>query len=92
MGVPTVTLPGEIFASRHSASHLSNAGFSEWVARDEADYIAMAIRRASDPRGLALSRETMRDQVRELQKLVLETGGVAAPGVALIEQLADAAH
>ncbi len=26
MGVPTVTLPGEIFASRHSASHLSNVG------------------------------------------------------------------
>ncbi len=37
MGVPTVTLPGEIFASRHSASHLSNAGYADWVARDLAD-------------------------------------------------------
>ena len=26
MGVPTVAMPGEIFASRHSMSHLSNAG------------------------------------------------------------------
>ena len=34
MGVPTVTLPGEIFASRHSMSHLSNAGLADWVAPD----------------------------------------------------------
>ena len=33
MGVPTVTLPGEIFASRHSMSHLSNVGLVDWVAR-----------------------------------------------------------
>ena len=31
MGVPTVTLPNETFASRHSISHLSNAGLSDWV-------------------------------------------------------------
>jgi len=30
--MPTVTLPGEIFASRHSASHLSNAGFADFQA------------------------------------------------------------
>ena len=34
MGVPTVTMPGEIFASRHSVSHLSNAGLGDWVAAD----------------------------------------------------------
>ena len=34
MGVPTVAMPGEIFASRHSMSHLSNAGLSDWVAPD----------------------------------------------------------
>jgi predicted O-linked N-acetylglucosamine transferase (SPINDLY family) len=64
MGVPTVTLPGEIFASRHSASHLSNAGFADWVARDLADYSDMALRWARDPKGLALLRETMRQRVR----------------------------
>jgi predicted O-linked N-acetylglucosamine transferase (SPINDLY family) len=64
MGVPTVTLPGEIFASRHSASHLSNAGFAEWVARDLSDYRDIALRWAGDPFGLASLRETMRDRVR----------------------------
>jgi predicted O-linked N-acetylglucosamine transferase (SPINDLY family) len=64
MGVPTVTLPGEIFASRHSASHLSNAGLPEWVARDLADYLNIALKWARDPAGLARLRETMRDRVR----------------------------
>jgi predicted O-linked N-acetylglucosamine transferase (SPINDLY family) len=64
MGVPTVTLPGEIFASRHSASHLSNAGFPGWVARDLAHYVDLAVTRARDPDGLALARATMRDRVR----------------------------
>ena len=64
MGVPTVTLPGEIFASRHSASHLSNAGFAEFVARDLPDYRDIALRWASDPAGLARLRETMRARVR----------------------------
>jgi len=64
MGVPTVTLPGEIFASRHSASHLSNAGFPDWVAPDLPGYIDMAITRAGDMAGLAALRETMRERVR----------------------------
>ena len=64
MGVPTVTLPGEIFASRHSASHLSNAGFAEWVARDLTDYRTIALRWARDPAGLAGLRETTRARVR----------------------------
>jgi protein O-GlcNAc transferase len=64
MGVPTVTLPGEIFASRHSASHLSNAGFGEWVARDLADYRNIALRWASDPVSLSRLRQTMRTRVR----------------------------
>lgn len=64
MGVPTVTLPGEIFASRHSASHLSNAGFPDWVARDKVDYIDIALKWARDPAGLAMLRETTRARVR----------------------------
>ena len=64
MGVPTLTLPGEIFASRHSASHMSNAGYPEWVAKDLDEYIAIAIARASDVAGLAAARQTMRDRVR----------------------------
>ncbi len=64
MGVPTVTLPGEIFASRHSASHLSNAGFADWVARDLAGYVALAVGWAADIDRLAALRATMRARVR----------------------------
>lgn len=64
MGVPTVTLPGETFASRHSASHLSNAGYADWVARDLADYKAKAVARAGDLDGLVVLRKAMRAQVR----------------------------
>lgn len=64
MGVPTVTLPGESFASRHSASHLSNAGLADWVARDRADYIALAVARAGDAAALVRERRTMRARVR----------------------------
>jgi predicted O-linked N-acetylglucosamine transferase (SPINDLY family) len=65
MGVPTVTLPGEIFASRHSASHLSNAGYSDWIARDREDYIDMAVTRSRDTTSLASIRVSMRDHVRK---------------------------
>jgi predicted O-linked N-acetylglucosamine transferase (SPINDLY family) len=64
MGVPTVTLPGEIFASRHSLSHLSNAGFPDWAARDRQHYIELAISWARNIEGLAALREVTRARVR----------------------------
>ena len=64
MGVPTVTLPGEIFASRHSASHLSNAGLAGWVAPDLAGYTARAVAAAGDLPGLAALRAGLRAQVK----------------------------
>ena len=64
MGVPTVTLSGDTFASRHSTSHLSNAGFGAWVAKDATDYVAMAVDRASRPEALEPLRKNMRSQVQ----------------------------
>jgi predicted O-linked N-acetylglucosamine transferase (SPINDLY family) len=64
MGVPTVTMPGETFASRHSTSHLSNAGLSDWVAADEPDYIRLALLKASDLAGLARLRTELRERVK----------------------------
>jgi protein O-GlcNAc transferase len=64
MGVPTITLPGEIFASRHSASHMSNAGLPDWVAGSVEDYMDMAVARAGDLAALADLRAGLRDQVR----------------------------
>jgi protein O-GlcNAc transferase len=65
MGVPTITLPGEIFASRHSTSHLSNAGLADWVTTSTDDYIEAAVARAADLPALAELRATLRERVRQ---------------------------
>lgn len=64
MGVPTVTLPGEIFASRHSMSHLSNVGLSDWVATDLAGYVDLAAAKASDIASLAELRTGLRARMK----------------------------
>jgi predicted O-linked N-acetylglucosamine transferase (SPINDLY family) len=64
MGVPTITLPGETFASRHSASHMSNAGLSDWLVPSLNAYIDMAVNRAQDLPALADLRARLREQVR----------------------------
>jgi predicted O-linked N-acetylglucosamine transferase (SPINDLY family) len=64
MGVPTITLPGDFFASRHSVSHMSNAGLADWVADSPEAYVAMAVARAADIPALASLRAGLREQVR----------------------------
>jgi protein O-GlcNAc transferase len=64
MGVPTITLPGEIFASRHSVSHLSNAGLTDWATASIEDYIDMAVARAADLPALTKLRAELRENVR----------------------------
>ena len=63
-GVPTVTIPGETFASRHSASHMSNAGLADWVFPDLDAYVTRAVAAASDIPAPAALRATLRAQVR----------------------------
>ena len=63
MGVPTLTMPGETFASRHSASHMSNVGLSDWIVADEDAYVAQAVARAADVPQLARLRDGMRARV-----------------------------
>jgi predicted O-linked N-acetylglucosamine transferase (SPINDLY family) len=65
MGVPTIALPGEIFASRHSTSHMSNAGLADWVAGSIDAYVEMALARARDIAGLAALRAGLRERVRQ---------------------------
>ena len=64
MGVPTVTLAGEIFAARHSVSHLSNVGLADWVAPSIDVYVELAMAKASDVAALAALRAGLRAQVR----------------------------
>jgi predicted O-linked N-acetylglucosamine transferase (SPINDLY family) len=63
MGIPVVTCPGEIFASRHSISHLSNIGLTETIAGDTRDYVERAVRLAEDLPHLATLRAGLRDRM-----------------------------
>jgi len=65
MGVPVVTMPGETFASRHSASHLANIGLPDWVARDPPQYLARSrVARANDLTALAVLRRGLRPRMK----------------------------
>ncbi len=63
MGVPVVTLLGETMMSRWAASMLVRAGRPNWVALDEAGYVARAAEWSADHEGLAHLRRTLRDEV-----------------------------
>ncbi len=63
MGVPVITWPGESFASRHSLSHLSNAGMSEFVAGSLDEYVEMARTLAKDIPRLAELRRGLRQRM-----------------------------
>ena len=65
MGVPTVTLLGDRFCSRHSASHLRNAGLGELVANDLGGYLKIAVGLAKDPDRLSEMRAGMREKIAE---------------------------
>ncbi len=64
MGVPTVTMPGETFASRHSASHMSNVGLPDWVAEGVDAYVARALASVANFDALARLRAGLRAQMR----------------------------
>jgi predicted O-linked N-acetylglucosamine transferase (SPINDLY family) len=63
MGVPVVTYPGDRFESRHSLSHLSNAGLTETTARDLDDYVRIAVALANDLPRLADIRLNLRPRM-----------------------------
>ena len=63
MGVPVLTLLGQQFLGRQSASLLHNAGLPQWVAVDAEDYVARAVAYAGDLSALARLRLGLRRQV-----------------------------
>jgi predicted O-linked N-acetylglucosamine transferase (SPINDLY family) len=63
MGIPVITFPGKTFAGRHSTSHLTNAGFPQFVAQDQEAYVNLAIEWADRLLDLAYIRSQMRATV-----------------------------
>ncbi|HER26289.1 MAG TPA: tetratricopeptide repeat protein, partial [Rhodospirillales bacterium] len=63
MGVPVITLPGDTFASRHSASHLMTLGLPELVAAGPQQYVELAVGLANDTDRLAALRADLRQMM-----------------------------
>jgi protein O-GlcNAc transferase len=63
MGVPLVTLAGDRFSSRMGVTILTNAGLSELIAADEAQYVEIAAALASDDGRLRSLRHNLRERV-----------------------------
>jgi len=60
MGLPLVALAGSSMISRQSAALVTAAGFPQWVASSEDEWIARNCALAGDPGGLADFRRDAR--------------------------------
>jgi predicted O-linked N-acetylglucosamine transferase (SPINDLY family) len=61
MGVPVITLSGEIHAARVGESILNQTGLNVWIAKNETDYIKKAIYLAAHPDERNFCRQNLRD-------------------------------
>ena len=64
MGVPVVTLYGNVHASRVSASLLSRLELHDLITRSQEEYIGTAVNLASQPGLLTELRESLRNRMR----------------------------
>ena len=65
MGMPVITLLGTKFVGRVAASIVTHAGFPEFIAKTEDDYVALAVDLASNPDKLNALRQSMRDTLHK---------------------------
>jgi len=63
MGVPVVAKLGNNVASRISGAVLHSIGLDDWVAQDDDEYAALAVRQASNLQALAQLRREMRARI-----------------------------
>jgi predicted O-linked N-acetylglucosamine transferase (SPINDLY family) len=73
MGVPVVTIAGQLHQARVGASLLSSVGLDDWVAQDEEGYVTKAVEAAGDIAGLRELRSNLR-QMMERSPLGDEAG------------------
>ena len=64
MAVPVLTIAGDTQRSRTGASLLTHAGLADWIARDEAQFAAIAQRWAGDVQALNTLRLNLREKVQ----------------------------
>lgn len=81
MGVPVVTLAGEVHAARVGASLLARVGHPEWTATDPEAYVRIAVALSRDPERLAALRSTLRADM---------TGGSLTDEPAFVRELESA--
>jgi len=63
MGVPVLTLAGKAHISRVGMARMSVLELEDWIARDEDDYVNIAITKSRDVQGLAELRRTLRGRM-----------------------------
>lgn len=63
MGVPVLTLRGARFIGHQGETILHNAGLPDWIAQDEAEYVAKAAAFAGDLPALARLRAGLRERL-----------------------------
>ncbi len=64
MGVPVVTLRGDRYAGRMSASILTAVGRAEWIADTESRYVELAVELSTDPIALGALRQSLRLEMK----------------------------
>lgn len=62
MGVPTLTLAGDTLLGRQGASLLTCVGLEDWIAQDKEEYVALAVKHATDVERLAQLRAGLRQR------------------------------
>ncbi len=65
MGVPCITMRGRRFLARNGETIATHAGLEDFISRDASDYVARALRIASDLRALADLRAGLRERMRK---------------------------
>ncbi len=63
MGVPVMTLQGDVHRKRVSSSLLINAGFPEWVAMTQEEFVALSQKMAADIKSIRAGRKALREKI-----------------------------
>jgi len=63
MGVPVITLKGDMHCSRVGASLLTSAGLTQYIAQDVDEYVIKAVELANNTQDLSKVRASLREHV-----------------------------